>query len=81
MKNLQQAADDVAMIAEAVHDLGKMLDKFHANHGTELYERLEKEWPSAVEFGGSAAKPLYDLAGRLTPPDDYEKLMPRRLRV
>ena len=72
MKNLQQAADDVGAIAEIVQTLGKMLDQFHAAHGTELYERLEKVWPAANEFGGSAAKPLFDLESALTPPDEYE---------
>jgi len=65
--NLQCAADDVAVIADTVDDLGKLLDKFHANHGTELYERLEKIWPLAVEFGGSASTPLHYLASQLEP--------------
>ena len=73
MKNYQQAADDVGVIAETVEALGKLLDKFHAEHGTELYERLEAVWPDAVNFGGTAAKPLYDLARRLTPPDEPDR--------
>lgn len=72
MKNLQHAADDVGDIAETIQSLGKMLDQFHATHGTELYERLETAWPLAREFGGSAPKPLFDLAGALTPPDGYD---------
>lgn len=70
MKDLQQAADDVGVIAETVETLGKLLDSFHAKHGTELYEQLEKLWPDAINFGGSAAKPLYDLERKLTPPDE-----------
>jgi hypothetical protein len=65
--NLQIAADDLSTIADTVDDLGKLLDKFHATHGTELYERLEKAWPAAVEFGGTASKPLHDLASQLEP--------------
>ena len=72
MKDLQQAADDVGTIAETVETLGKMLDQFHATHGTELYERLETAWPLAREFGGSAPKPLFNLASALTPPDEYD---------
>ena len=72
MKNLQQAADDVGAIAETIQALGKMLDQFHAAHGTELYERLETAWPLAREFGGGADKPLLDLERKLTPPDEYD---------
>jgi len=72
MKNLQQAADDVGVIAETVETLGKLLDQFHAKHGAELYEKLEKVWPDAINFGGSAPKPLYELERKLTPPEDVE---------
>ena len=69
MKDLQQAADDAGTIAETVRTLGRLLDNFHADHGTELYERLERSWPDAVNFGGGAADPLYKLERELTPPD------------
>ena len=65
--NLQCAADDAAVIAETIDTLGKLLDRFHATYGTELYERLEKAWPAAIEFGGPASKPLHDLARQLEP--------------
>ena len=80
MKNLQQAADDAAVIAETVETLGKLLDKFHAEHGTELYERLEKVWPDAVNFGGTAAKPIYKFSDDLTPPDDADRYSPNLVR-
>lgn len=70
MKNLQQAADDVGTIAEAVKALGTLLDKFHADHGEEIYSRLEKAWPDAASICGPAAKPLYELERQLTPPDE-----------
>ncbi len=70
MKDLQQAADDVGTIAETVRTLGRLLDGFHADHGPELYEKLEKVWPDAVNFGGAAAEPLYKLERELTPPDE-----------
>lgn len=68
MKDLQQAADDVGVIAEAVDELHKLLDRFHSNHGTELYERLERVWPDAYSL--ASAKPLHDLERQLTPPDE-----------
>ena len=68
MKNLQQAADDVGVIGETVETLHKLLDKFHADHGQELYERLEAAWPDAYRL--ASAKPLYDLERQLTPPDE-----------
>lgn len=67
---LQSAADDANVIGDLVSDIGKLLDKFHAEHGEELYGQLEKAWPDAVNFGGSAPKPLFDLAKRWTPPED-----------
>ena len=70
MKNLQQAADDVAVIADAIEELGALLDNFHANHGEELYSRLERVWPTAAQFGGAAAEPLYKLKRDLDYPED-----------
>lgn len=66
MKDFQQAADDVGVIAETVETLHKLLDKFHADHGDELYGRIEAVWQDVYSL--TAAKPLYDLADRLTPP-------------
>ena len=66
---LQSAADDLSVIGGAVDELGKMLDKFHADHGTEIYDRLHCVWPDAERFGGTASKPIHDLAIKLTPPD------------
>ena len=70
MKNLQQAADDVGVIAETVDTLHKLLDKFHREHGEAIYERLEKIWPDAYSL--ASAKPLYDLERQLTPPDERD---------
>lgn len=67
MKDLQQAADDAGVIAETVETLHKLLDKFHANHGEEIYNRLDAVWPDAHRIAGP--KPLYDLSRQLTPPD------------
>ena len=64
---LQAAADDVGVIAETVATLHKLLDKSHADHGQELYDRLEKAWPDAYRIAG--AKPLHDLERQLTPPE------------
>ncbi len=68
MKDLQQAADDVGVIAETVETLHKLLDKFHADHGDEIYGRLEAAWPDVYSL--TTAKPIYNLADRLTPPDE-----------
>jgi hypothetical protein len=65
---LQLAADDVGVIAETVETLHKLLDKFHSEHGQELYDRVEKAWPDAYRI--ASAKPLYDLEQKLTPPED-----------
>jgi hypothetical protein len=70
-RDLQQASDDVGAIAEEVETLGRLLDKFHAEHGSEMYERLERAFPDASAFGGSAAKGLYKLASDLAPPDEH----------
>jgi len=67
---MQMAADDVGRIAEAVDALGKMLDRFHSEHGPILYEELERAWPDAMNFGGPAARPLYELERKWTPPHD-----------
>lgn len=67
MRNLQQAADDVGVIAETVRSLITLLDRFHAIHGEETYERLAAAWPDAGEIGGVDA--LFKLARDLTPPD------------
>ncbi len=66
MKDLQQAADDTGVIAETVATLHKLLDKFHADHGEEIYERLEKAWPDAHRI--ASAKPIYELERQLSPP-------------
>lgn len=71
-RDLQQVSDDVGAIAESVEALGKMLDKFHAEYGSELYERLQRAFPVESEFGGSAAKGLHKLASDLAPPDEYD---------
>lgn len=65
MKNLQQAADDVGVIAETVASLHKLLDRFHASHGQDIYERLEAAWPDASRIHGAQA--LYKLNRDLTP--------------
>ena len=67
MKNLQQAADDVGVIAETVESLHKLLDRFHANHGEEMYERIEAAWPDASRVHGPSN--LYKLSRDLTPSD------------
>jgi len=67
MKNLQQAADDAGTIAETVETLGKLLDRFHTDHGEELYARLERVFPLVSEFGGGTEKPIYHFAQQLTP--------------
>lgn len=76
MKDLQQAADDVGVIAEAIETLGELLVRFHRDHGSELYERLTKTWPDAERFGGSAPDPLFKLERDLTPPDEGGPLGP-----
>ena len=65
MKNMQQAADDVGVIAETVASLHKLLDRFHAAHGEKLYERLEAAWPDASRI--HSAQALYKLNRDLTP--------------
>jgi|HubBroStandDraft_6_1064221.scaffolds.fasta_scaffold933414_2 hypothetical protein len=67
MKNLQQAADDVGVIAETIETLHKLLDKFHADHGPELYGRVERAWPDASRI--AAPRALYSLESQLTPPE------------
>ena len=67
MKDLQQAADDVGVIAETVATLHKLLDKFHSEHGEDRYECLQNAWPDAYTL--TSAKPLYELEQKLTPPD------------
>ena len=66
MKDLQHAADDVGTIAETVETLHKLLDKFHAEHGVELYERLHTIWPDASRIAGPSA--LFKFERDLTPP-------------
>jgi len=68
MKNLQQAADDVGVIAETIETLGVLFDRFLADHGEALYEKLEAAWPHAVMCG--PVKQLYALERQLTPPED-----------
>ena len=63
---LQRAADDVGIIAEAAETLGNMLDSFHAEHGTEMYERLMNAFPDASILP-AAAKKLYAIERELTP--------------
>ena len=67
MKNLQQAADDVYVLAETVESLHELLDRFHAKHGEEMYERIEAAWPDASRVHGPST--LYKLSRDLTPPD------------
>ncbi len=70
MKSYQQAADDVGVIAETIETLGKLIDRFHAQHGNVLYQSLEAAWPGAVDICSATAKPLYALERKLTPPED-----------
>jgi hypothetical protein len=67
MKDTQQAADDVGVIAETVSSLHTLLDRFYAKHGEKLYERLEAAWPDASRIAGPSN--LYKLNRDLTP--DY----------
>lgn len=67
MKNLQQAADDVGVIAETVDTLHKLLDRFADKHGSVLSDRLMSVWPSSYSLDPPAH--LYKLARDLTPPD------------
>jgi hypothetical protein len=67
MSDHQIAADDVGVIAETVESLHKLLDKFYAEHGNEMYERLHAVWPDASRVAGPSA--LYKLSRDLTPPD------------
>ena len=67
MKNLQQAADDVYVLAETVESLHELLDRFHAKHGEKMYERIEAVWPDASRVHGPST--LYKLSRDLTPPD------------
>jgi hypothetical protein len=55
MKSMQQAADDIGTIAETIETLHKLLDKFHADHGPELYDRLETAWPDANRIASPRA--------------------------
>lgn len=67
MKNLQQVADDVGVIAETVASLHKLLDRFHSQHGEQMYDRLAEAWPDASRIHGPSA--LYKLNRDLTPDD------------
>lgn len=71
-RDLQQASDDVGAIAEEVEVLGRLLDKFHAEHGSEMCERGARTWPIASEFGGSASSALRTMERQLAPPDEYD---------
>jgi hypothetical protein len=68
MRDFQQAADDVGTIAEAVEAVVTLLDRFHAKHGEELYERVAAAWPDASTL--ASTKPLHELEKKLTPPSD-----------
>ncbi len=68
MADLQQAADDVGVIAETIDSLHTLLDRFHARHGEQLYERLEAAWPDAPRI--HSARALYKLHRDLAPDFD-----------
>ncbi len=68
MENRQQAADDVAVIAETITSLHTLLDRFHSQHGDELYARVEAAWPDAYRL--QDAKTLFKLERDLTPSDN-----------
>jgi len=70
MKDLQRASDDVCVIAETVETLGKLLDRFHAQHGEKLYEQVFAAFPEAHQFGGGAHKELWKLSLKLIPPEE-----------
>lgn len=68
MADLQQAADDVGVIAETVKELTKLLDKFQADHGDAIYARVEAAWPDAYTMNSPAA--LFKLERDLTTPSE-----------
>ena len=72
MLRYQHSADDVGIIAETTETLAKMLDTFHADHGTEIYERLMDAFPDASELVKASTK-LYAIERDLTPPDSDDE--------
>jgi hypothetical protein len=69
---LQIAADMIANLADAIEELGKQLDKLHAEIGDELYSRVHTAFPIETQFGPKANANLVKLYRELTPPDDYD---------
>ena len=65
---LVSAANDLDEIAVMLDDIERALDKFHANHGEEMYEHLERAWPTVAD-NGATIDAIRKLAGWLRPPD------------
>ena len=66
-RNLQLASDDVAVIAETVETLAKLLDLFQATYDEDLWSQFERAFPAHVELDKGAATKLYEFARRLEP--------------
>lgn len=66
----QRAADDVAVIAEAIEECQSLIAKFHREHGEKLSERL---FASATIINqidqGEGLADIWNLSNALVPPD------------
>lgn len=75
--HMQIAADLVGDLADAVGDLGRLLDRIHATVDPGIWSQVEREFPIHTQLASSG---LVRLMHRLTPPDDYdpadERLLP-----
>ena len=62
------AADLVGTLADAVADMGTLLDKIHGEVGDEIWSRVQLAFPIETQFGGKANANLVKLMHQLTPP-------------
>jgi hypothetical protein len=71
---LQNAADLVGDLADAVEAMGKQLDRLHGEIGEDLFGRVAQAFPvDHGAFGPKANSALVKLMHELTPPDDYDR--------
>jgi len=70
--DLQCTADEIGTIADAVDDLGKLLDRLFKKHDEDMRRRLEEAWPDHATIHGDVVKALAKLANSLTPPDQKD---------
>jgi hypothetical protein len=67
---LQDAAEDIEMLAELINDISKLLDQIARAYDHHIIEAVNAAWAPAVSIRSNSNTKLVRLAASLSPPED-----------